>query len=184
MQTSMMHSLLFLKYIEWHFIAAPKEILKGWGNILWFGFNYFSVPLLLKTLFAPWRRITWSYGRGFDPGRYLYIFVESHFANTGRYYAHLSYCGGNRPRALLSGAGGNFLCVLVSASRAYSYRFYVWHLPSLLTQPNQHCGRRSSLKIIFARLPCANCAKSPSGFFLRLFWHFSLPLFRAEASYL
>ena len=77
MQTSMIHSLLFLKYIEWHFIAAPKEILKGWGNILWFGFNYFSVPLLLKTLFAPWRRITWSYGRGFDPGRYLFIFSSN-----------------------------------------------------------------------------------------------------------
>lgn len=69
-----MQSLLLLHYLKWHYLEAMQDILKGWGNILWFNFNYFSVLLLLKTFFAPWRRITWEYGRGFDIGRYLFIF--------------------------------------------------------------------------------------------------------------
>ena len=68
-----MHSLLFLRYVKWHFIDAPINILKGWGNIIWFVFNYFSVSILLATFFSPWRRITWSYGRGFRLGDFLFV---------------------------------------------------------------------------------------------------------------
>ncbi len=69
-----MQSLLLLRYFKWHYVDATREILKGWGNFLWFNFNYFSIGLLLRTFFSPWRRITWDYGRGFDIGRYLFIF--------------------------------------------------------------------------------------------------------------
>ena len=72
-----MHQTLFLRYLKWHFIDASREILKGWGNILWFNLNYFSVLALLQTFFSPWRRIAWSYGRGFDIGRYLYVFFSN-----------------------------------------------------------------------------------------------------------
>lgn len=72
-----MHSLLLLRYLKWHFIDASREILKGWGNILWFNLNYFSVLALLQTFFSPWRKIAWSYGRGFDIGRYLYVFASN-----------------------------------------------------------------------------------------------------------
>ncbi|MCD6233408.1 hypothetical protein J7J81_03500 [bacterium] len=65
-----MHSLLFL-FLEWFFYDVPKGILKAFWNFLRFYFNYFSIPLLLKTLFSPWRRYRWSYGRGFDLKRYL-----------------------------------------------------------------------------------------------------------------
>ena len=72
-----MQSLLLLRYFKWHYVDALKDILRGWGNILWFEFNYFSVWLLLRTLFSPWRRITWDYGRGFDLGRYLFTFASN-----------------------------------------------------------------------------------------------------------
>jgi len=72
-----MQSLLLLSYLKWHYLDATKEILKGWSNILWFNFNYFSVWLLIQTFFAPWRRIAWDYGRGFDLGRYLFIFASN-----------------------------------------------------------------------------------------------------------
>lgn len=51
--------------------------MKAWGNFLRFNLDYFSIPLLLKTFFSPWRRYSWSYGRGFDLGK----FFEAFFSN-------------------------------------------------------------------------------------------------------
>jgi len=61
----------------WYFIEVPKNIISGWRNFLWFGMNYFSIPLLLKTLFSHWRRYAWSYGRGFDIVRYFNVFFSN-----------------------------------------------------------------------------------------------------------
>ena len=72
-----MQSLLLLRYFKWHYLEASKEILKGWGNILWFEFNYFSVWLLIQTFFSPWKKIAWDYGRGFDIGRFLFTFASN-----------------------------------------------------------------------------------------------------------
>ena len=72
-----MQTLLLFRYVKWHYLGASKEILKGWGNILWFEFNYFSVLVLLKTYFSPWKKITWEYGRGFDIGRFLYTLASN-----------------------------------------------------------------------------------------------------------
>jgi len=40
--------------------------LKSWKNFLKFWLYFFSIGLLLKTLFAPWRRDVTKYPRGFD----------------------------------------------------------------------------------------------------------------------
>lgn len=72
-----MQFLLLIKYMEWHYLVSTKEILKAWSNILWFLLNYFSIGLLIRTFFSPWRRITWDYGRGFDLGRYLFTFASN-----------------------------------------------------------------------------------------------------------
>ncbi len=45
-----------------------------------FNRDYFSIPFLLKTLFSPWRRYSFSYGRGFDIGRYLEALVFNAFS--------------------------------------------------------------------------------------------------------
>ena len=68
---------IFIQYFLWYFHDVPKEILKGWRNFLVFNFNYFSIPLLLKTFFSHWRQYKWSYGRGFDIARYLEAFFSN-----------------------------------------------------------------------------------------------------------
>jgi ATP-dependent Clp protease ATP-binding subunit ClpC len=65
------------QWFVWYFRETPKGILRGWSNILNFNLQYFSVSLLLKTLFSPWRGIKWSYSQGFNPLQYL----ETVFSN-------------------------------------------------------------------------------------------------------
>lgn len=67
----------FFQYLIWHYFDVPREILGVWRNFLKFNLNYFSIPLLAKTLFAHWRRYRWSYGRGFDIGRYIIVFFSN-----------------------------------------------------------------------------------------------------------
>lgn len=76
------HMFTFLQYFIWHYYDAPKKILTVWRDFLKFGFNYFSLPLLAKTLFSHWRRYRWSYGRGFDFGRYVYVFFSNSFSRA------------------------------------------------------------------------------------------------------
>lgn len=64
-ETSENQSIVSL-WVSWHFFEVPRKILKAWKNFLLFNLNYFSVPLLLKTLFSHWRRYVWMYPRGFD----------------------------------------------------------------------------------------------------------------------
>lgn len=69
--------IVFLKYLSWHYTEATKTILKAWGNFLNFNLEYFSIFFLFKTLFSPWRRYSWSYGRGFDIGRWIETFISN-----------------------------------------------------------------------------------------------------------
>ncbi|MDD5590201.1 MAG: ATP-dependent Clp protease ATP-binding subunit [Candidatus Portnoybacteria bacterium] len=59
--------MFILNYFAWHYLLAPRNILRIWGNFLKFFVAYFiPIPQLLKTLFSPWKRDVTSYGRGFD----------------------------------------------------------------------------------------------------------------------
>ncbi len=68
---------IFFQYLSWQFFDMPKNLLVAWGNFLKFNLNYFSIPLLLKTLFSPWRKYKWSYGKGFDIGRFLEVLFSN-----------------------------------------------------------------------------------------------------------
>lgn len=57
----------------WYFRVAPKNIVEIWANYLKANLHYFSVLLLLRTLFYPWHRDSTGYGRGFDFKRYLEV---------------------------------------------------------------------------------------------------------------
>jgi len=44
-------------YIMWHYTRGIQEYLNVWTNVVWFLYNFFSIPLLARTLIAPWRRL-------------------------------------------------------------------------------------------------------------------------------
>lgn len=53
----MRHSFLFFDYLRWHYSDAFVSI---WGiikNFVWFFFHFFSITLLIRTLFKPWHNL-------------------------------------------------------------------------------------------------------------------------------
>jgi len=51
-----MYMPIVLVFWRWYYGDALKNILTAWRNYIIFALHYFSIPLLLRTLFAPWRR--------------------------------------------------------------------------------------------------------------------------------
>jgi ABC-type multidrug transport system fused ATPase/permease subunit len=60
----MSSSFLLMDFFVWYYSAAFRDMFALWLNGMWFIVHFFSIPLLLRTLFAPWRRITDTYRRG------------------------------------------------------------------------------------------------------------------------
>lgn len=70
--------LTFLPYyLLWHYSRALSEMYHVWGNILWFFYNFFSIPLLLSTLFAPFKRLD----EGYKKGLHVEAFFETLIVN-------------------------------------------------------------------------------------------------------
>ena len=68
---------VFIQFLGWYFLNQSNAILKAWKNLLVFNLNYFSIPLLLKTFFYPWRRYVWPYSKKFNLKVYLEAFVSN-----------------------------------------------------------------------------------------------------------
>lgn len=75
-----MISNLVLDFVLWFGKEVPLSIVKAWRNMVWFTFHYFSLATLVVTLFAPWRRYTWSYKGGFSIGGYLEALASNFFS--------------------------------------------------------------------------------------------------------
>lgn len=71
----MMTVPLLIVYIRWHFGTAFQEMYEFWKNLSWFGYHFFSIPLLVKTLFRPIYRINESTAPG--TGLNLELFFEN-----------------------------------------------------------------------------------------------------------
>jgi hypothetical protein len=67
--------LVLYEFITWLYGDGMREFTKAWLNLHWFLWRVFSVPLLLRTFFAPFRRTSEGYGRGFDPSRIAETFM-------------------------------------------------------------------------------------------------------------
>lgn len=71
---------IILMWFLWHFYEMPKFLILVWRNYLLFGLNYFSIPLLIKTLFSPWRRYNWIYPKGFDVKEFFNTLISNTFS--------------------------------------------------------------------------------------------------------
>jgi len=71
---------IFSLWLFWHFYEMPRFLLGVWKNYILFALNYFSVPLLLKSLFSPWRKYKWNYPKGFDVGEFFSTLVSNAFS--------------------------------------------------------------------------------------------------------
>jgi hypothetical protein len=50
----------------WHYGRSIRSYFSVWGNFFWFAYNFFSIPLLLRTLFSPFERLSEEYRKGLD----------------------------------------------------------------------------------------------------------------------
>ena len=52
--------------LRWVYARGIVEYLRAWGNLHWFLYHFFSVPVLLQSFFAPFHRLREKKLRGFD----------------------------------------------------------------------------------------------------------------------
>lgn len=69
-------------FLRWHYFEMPKKMLKVTGNFLRFGVSFYSVPLMMKTFFSPWRGYYKSYGRGFHFKKFFHALGANCISRT------------------------------------------------------------------------------------------------------
>jgi hypothetical protein len=68
---------IILGYLKWHYSKAISSLGTIWKNLLYFIFHYFSISLLFKNFFDPWKRMNDSYPKRFSFKEYLFSFLTN-----------------------------------------------------------------------------------------------------------
>ena len=71
---------IFIEWFLWQFFEMPGFLLEVWKNYLMFALNIFSLPLLLKTFFAPWKKYNWRYPKAFDVAEFFNTLISNTFS--------------------------------------------------------------------------------------------------------
>lgn len=66
---------LLESYVFWHYGRGYSDLYHIWSNFLWFFFHLFSVTLLARSLFSPWKRMGEEYPKGFNLGAFFSAIV-------------------------------------------------------------------------------------------------------------
>ncbi len=66
---------LILSYFIWHYTQAFKDIFYLFKNFAWFVYHFFSIKVLSKTLFSPWRKLNESYEKGWNFSAFFETFT-------------------------------------------------------------------------------------------------------------
>lgn len=72
-------------YFIWHYTRAWWELWGVWRNYIWFTVHFFSIPELMRSWFAPFKRITESRGNTWnteDLAAYVIINILSRFVGA------------------------------------------------------------------------------------------------------
>jgi hypothetical protein len=62
----MLFAAIIRDYFVWHYTEAWFLMWGVWRNFLWFVIHFFSLPQLMRSWFAPFKRITEERGDKFD----------------------------------------------------------------------------------------------------------------------
>ena len=62
----MFFAAIIQDYFVWHYTHAWWQMWGVWRNFLWFTIHFFSLPQLMRSWFAPFKRITERRGNKFD----------------------------------------------------------------------------------------------------------------------
>jgi len=62
----MMFLTILHHYLLWHYSQAYLQFFNVWKNLLWFIVHFFSIPQLMRSWLAPWKRITEERTKAWD----------------------------------------------------------------------------------------------------------------------
>ncbi|MDP3661659.1 MAG: hypothetical protein Q8R17_02320 [bacterium] len=98
-----MNLLTFLpQYVLWHYSTALVDLARAVSNFFWFLWNFFSIELLARSFFVPWKRLGEAQGslvgraivgiamRGIGVVARLALFAVALFAFIAAFFAALT----------------------------------------------------------------------------------------------